>query len=86
MDERQVVKQIIEFNKTAFDNTFNVMVSMQDQSEKLFSGFFEKTPWFTKEGKKVFNDWVSQYKKGREDFKAMADENYKKVSSYFCQC
>jgi polyhydroxyalkanoate synthesis regulator phasin len=74
---------MMEFNKTAFDNTFSPMIVLQDQTEKLVSRFLEKAPWFPEEGKKAINDWMNTYKKGREDFKAAADESYKKVADYF---
>jgi polyhydroxyalkanoate synthesis regulator phasin len=83
MDQKQITKQMIEFNKAAFDNTFNAMIVLQDQTEKLVSRFLEKAPWFPEEGKKAINDWINTYKKGREDFKASADESYKKVADYF---
>ena len=83
MDQKQIAKQMIEFNKTAFDNTFSAMITLQDQTEKMVSGFLEKAPWFSAEGKKAINDWISTYKKGREDYKAAADESYKKVTDYF---
>ena len=35
------------------------------------------------EGKKVIRNWVEAYKKGCEDFKKAADENYKKVDDFF---
>jgi hypothetical protein len=28
-------------------------------------------------------DWISSYKKSRDDFKAAADESYKKAADYF---
>jgi uncharacterized coiled-coil DUF342 family protein len=83
VDQKQIVKQMIEFNKAAFDNTFNAMIVLQDQTEKLVSRFLEKAPWFPEEGKKAINDWINTYKKGREDFRASADESYKKVADYF---
>jgi hypothetical protein len=43
----------------------------------------EKATYFPEEGKKVLHDWINAYKKGREDFKATADENYKRVTDYF---
>jgi polyhydroxyalkanoate synthesis regulator phasin len=83
MDQKQIAKQMMEFNKTAFDNTFGAMIVLQDQTEKLVSRFLEKAPWFPEEGKKAITDWINTYKKGREDFKASADESYKKVTDYF---
>ena len=83
MEQKQIAKQMMEFNKTAFDNTFNAMAALQDQTEKLVFHFLEKAQWFPEDGKKTINEWVNAYKKGREDFKASADASYKKVSDYF---
>ena len=83
MDQKQIAKQMIEFNKTAFDNTFSAMITLQDQTEKMVFGFLEKAPWFPEEGKKAINDWMKNYKKGREDFRTSAEESYKKVATYF---
>jgi hypothetical protein len=85
MDQKQIAKQMMEFNKTAFDNTFNAMTVLQDQTEKLVFRFLEKAPWFPEDGKKAVNEWVNAYKKGREDFKITADESYKKVTDYFAK-
>jgi hypothetical protein len=83
MEQKQIARQMMEFNKTAFDNSFSAMSALQDQTEKLVLGFLDKAAWFPEEGKKAINDWVISYKKGREDFKAAADESYKKVADYF---
>lgn len=83
MDQKQIAKQMMEFNKTAFDNTFNSMTVLQDQTEKLVFRFLEKAPWFPEEGKKAVTEWVNAYKKGRDDFKTTTDESYKKVADYF---
>jgi hypothetical protein len=85
MDQKQIARQMMDFNKTAFDNTFNAMTILQDQTEKLVYRFLEKTPWFPEDGKKAINEWVKTYKKGREDFKTAADESYKKVTDYFAK-
>lgn len=83
MDQKQIAKQMMEFNKTAFDNTFNAMTVLQDQTEKLVFRFLEKASWFPEEGKKAVTEWVNAYKKGRDDFKTTTDESYKKVADYF---
>jgi hypothetical protein len=85
MDQKQIAKQMMDFNKTAFDNSFNAMSALQDQTENLVLSFLDKAAWFPEEGKKAINDWVKSYKKGREDFKVTADESYKKVANYFAQ-
>ena len=83
MDPKQIAKQMVDFNKTAFDNSFNAMCVVQDQAEKMFNSMMEQTAFFPEEGKKLINDWIKTCKKGREEFKTAADENYKKVDMFF---
>jgi len=83
MDPKQVAKQMIKFNKTAFDNTFDAMTVLQEQMEKMMSGFMEQAPWIPAEGKKAIIDWIKAYKKGRDDFKTTVEDNYKKIEDFF---
>ncbi len=83
MEPKQIAKQMIDFNKTAFDNSFEAMSVIQDQTEKMVASLMQQTSFFPEEGKKLVSDWIKTYKKGREEFKAAADENFKKVESFF---
>lgn len=83
MDPKQIAKQMISFNKTAFDNTFDAMIVLQEQTEKMVVMYLDQAPLVPAEGKKAINDWLKAYKKGRVDFRAAVDENYKKVEEFF---
>ncbi len=85
MEPLKLAKQMIEFNKAAFDNSFNTMVLLQEQTEKMVNAFLEQSPWLPEEGKKILNEWIAAYKKGREEFKKVVNEGYKKVDSYFAE-
>lgn len=83
MEPNLMLKQMLDFNKTAFDNSFNAMLMIQEQNAKMVNTFLEQANWMPEEGKKLLRDWVDAYKKGCENFKKTADENYKKVDDYF---
>jgi len=83
MDPKQIAKQMIVFNKTAFDNNFRAMLALQEQTERLVNRFWEKSPMFPEEGKKAITDWMTAYKKGCGDFKSLVDENFQKVEEFF---
>jgi polyhydroxyalkanoate synthesis regulator phasin len=83
MDPKQIAKQMVDFNKTAFDNSFEAMAVIQDQTEKMVNAMMEQTAFFPEEGKKAVNEWIKTIKKGREEFKSAADENFKKVEIFF---
>jgi hypothetical protein len=83
MDQKQTVKQMLDFNKKAFDNAFSTLSSLQDETESLMTRFMDKSNWITPEGKKIYSQMTDSYRKGRNDFKTMADENYRRASEYF---
>lgn len=85
MDQQRGFKQIMEMNKMAFDNTFNAVVMMQDQTNSLFLRWLDMSTWIPPEGKKALSKMSENMIKSRNDFKSMADDNFRKASEYFVQ-
>ena len=85
MEPLKMAKQMIDFQKATFDNTFEAMVLLQDQTERMAATFMEQATFLPEEGKKMVRDWVQTFKKGREEFKKAVDESFAKVEAYFTQ-
>jgi hypothetical protein len=85
MESGKFAKQMIDFYKSTFDNSFNAMVMLQEQTEKTMKTALDQTTWLPAEGKKVVDEWVKAYTQGREEFKKVVDENFKKVEDFFNQ-
>ena len=83
MDQNQIFKQMIDFNKATFDNSFSAMVMVQGQMEKTVSTILDQATWLPEEGKKAIEEWANACKKGAEDFKKAVDDNFKKVEDFF---
>jgi hypothetical protein len=83
MEHKQITKQMIQFNKTAFDNSFSAMRMVYEQNEKMVETFLGQASWMPEEGKKAIKDWMSAYRTGCDDFKKMVDDSYAKVDAYF---
>ena len=83
MEPMKMAKQMIDFNKSSFDNTFNALTLLQEQYERMINSFMDQAAWLPEEGKKVLNEWLDSYKKGREAFKETVDASFKKVEDYF---
>ena len=83
MEQSRIAKQVIEFQRAGFDNTFTAMTMLQDQTERMVNMFLEQATWLPDQGKKALNEWVQSCKKGREQFKKTVDESYKKVEDFF---
>ena len=82
-DSKPMLKQMLDFNKAAYDNSFKAMLAIGEQNEKMVNTFLTQATWIPEEGKKNIKDWVNAYKKGCQDLKKTADDNYKKVADFF---
>jgi hypothetical protein len=82
---KHIAKQMIQFNKTAFDNTFNAMTAMQEQTEKMIATYLEQAPWIPAEGKKAIKNWIKAYQQGREDFRSITENSYIEMVETFAK-
>jgi len=79
MEPVKIANQMIDFQRTTFGTSFNAMAMLQEQTEKMFNTSLEQTFWVPEEGRKIVNEWLESYKKGRENFKKAVDENFRKI-------
>ncbi|MCX5888004.1 MAG: hypothetical protein NTY36_00965 [Deltaproteobacteria bacterium] len=83
MNQNQLITQMLDFNRTTFENTFNTLTMLQEQVERVANGCLEQATWLPKAGKTVIDEWTNACKKGRESFKSSMDEGFKKVEAFF---
>jgi hypothetical protein len=79
MDQKKILKQMIEMNRTTFDNIFNVTVLVQDQFERAANDALEKIPGLPADGRKSFETWAEIFKYGRKNFKQQMDDGFEQV-------
>ncbi len=83
MEPRKMAKQMIDFYKTTFDNTFAATSMMVEQMERMTNMILAQTTAFPDEGKKALNEWIKTYKKACDEFKKAVDENFKRAEGFF---
>jgi hypothetical protein len=82
MDQKFIAKQMIQFNKTAMDNSFKAMSMVYEQNEKIAGAFLEQATWLPEDGKKAVKEWMNTCKSGCENFKSLVEDSYAKVDSF----
>jgi len=82
MQPKQLLKQMVDFNKAAFDNSFNTMLMFQEQMERMAKTYTDQATGISAEAKSAVKEWTKLYKKGLADFKSMMDANFEKVESF----
>ena len=56
MYNTQIARQMVQFNKNAFDNSFSAMDMVYEQNEKMIDTFVSQANWMPEEGKKAIKD------------------------------
>ena len=79
MDQKQLFRQMLEFNKKAFDNNLKAMCFFQTQSEQCIMRFLDSAGWIPEDNRKMTMQWLDDYKKNYEHLKICADEKYRKI-------
>jgi len=85
MNQFAIAKQMIDFNRATFENTFEALCLLQEQSEKIMNAFVEQAEWIPGEGKKAVADMAAVIRKSCSEFKKAVDENFTKMEAYFEQ-
>ena len=62
MDHREIAKQITGFFKATFDNGFNAITMLRENTERTITISLARSPWFPEEGRKLVSEWLRVYK------------------------
>jgi hypothetical protein len=79
METTQFAKQTLGFQKTILDNTFNALIMVQDQTEKMINSYLNQLPQVTEDGKKSMQASIDMAKKARDDYKKSVDDGFNKI-------
>jgi hypothetical protein len=83
METEKFAKQMIDFQKATFDNTFTALTMLQDQAERMVNTVIDQATWLPEESRRVIDEMAGAFKKGRTDFKGAIDENFMKMADLF---
>ena len=80
-DYKKMAQQMTSVYRAAMDNSINALNMVQENTEKVVKLSLDQSPWLPEEGTKLVNSWMTTYKKGYDDFKVAADEQYRKMEA-----
>ena len=83
MEMNDFVHQMIKFNQSLFNSTFETSVQFQDQVEKAGNSMMDQAEWLPGEGRKIYDAAVETYKAGRSNFKTYIDEGFQQAGNLF---
>ncbi len=79
MEQLQALRQMIQMNRMAFNNSFNMMMSAFEQNKLILNTYLSQSSKLPAEGRQAIEEWMRSYKKGCEEFKRVIDSSYDAV-------
>ena len=83
METTKLAKQMVGFQKSFFDNSYNAMCIVQDQTETMMNSVLTQLPWVTADSKKAMDSSLEFSKQARGDLKKTIDDGYKNIDTLF---
>ncbi len=75
-------KQMMDFYQTTFDNSFNAMMKLAEQTQHLSAMCWQLRVDFAAETQQGLGELNQSYKKNCEAFKKVVDDGFKKLESF----
>jgi hypothetical protein len=85
IDTKHVIRQMVDFQKTAFNASFNTIKTVQTRTEKAMDIFVNQAFWIPEEWKGAYVNCSKAYHTGCDTFKRSVDEGFEKIESYVSQ-
>ncbi|MCP4111597.1 MAG: hypothetical protein GY749_39770 [Desulfobacteraceae bacterium] len=81
-DSKNLLKQMIDFQKTVFNSSFTTMTMVHTRMGKIMDILMDQVLWSYEKWKSVADDWNEAYQKSTDALKQTADENFTKAETY----
>ncbi len=83
MDPKKMTQQMIDLSKTTLDNSFDAMMMLQEQMERMSNLYWGQMINLPQEVKKGLNEWIKNHNKNCENFKKVLDDGFKNLESFY---
>jgi len=83
MEQTQLIKQMVGFQKNLFENSYSTMELARNRTEDMVNSMMDQAFWIPEPMKNACSDWNKKVNEGCKSFKKMVDDNFERMESYF---
>jgi hypothetical protein len=78
-------RRVLEFQRTAFTNAFEMAVRLQDRRRDVVERFLDRVPNLPAESKQLIDTWNQAADRSRETFRATVDKSFDLIDGYYAR-
>lgn len=83
MEYNQIAKQMIDFQKIAFTNGYDLMAMIQDQAASATEAMMNRAGFLPEEGRKAMKSWINVCQEERDRFKSYVEAGFASLEKRF---
>ena len=76
METIQITKQVIDFQKTSFENWYSAVTLFQDQAVSTVDMMLDQAYMIPEDGRNAIQGWMGVMQEERDRFKAYVDKGF----------
>lgn len=76
-------RQVLEGQRSLFDSTFDMVSSLQENSENALQNALEKSRFVPSEVRQIAEAWIGTARTLRTNYKAAVDKSYELTEAWF---
>jgi len=85
MYDTKAFAQVVDYQKSLFENSFSFLDATQKQGQRLVDLAFENNSLLPENSKETYTQWVDFVKQGTETYKEFVETNFDKVKEFFAE-
>ncbi len=82
MNNIEIIKKTLKFNKKAFENAFKTVTAVQEEGRKVAGEAIEKTEFIPAEGKLAAKKWIEVSKEAGEKFRETVLKGHEQIEKH----
>lgn len=83
MNNIEIIKKVLEYNKTSFESIYKTVTAVQEEGRKAAGEALEKTSFIPEEGKAAARKWLEASKEAGEKFREAVLKGHEQIEKYF---
>ncbi len=76
MEYNRMAKEIVNFQRHSFENWYNAVSMLQDQTTSTMDMMLDQAGWMPEESRQPIHDWMNVFHRERDRFKSYVNEGF----------
>lgn len=85
MEYNRMAKEIVNFQRHSFENLYNAVSMLQDQTTSTMDMMLDQAGWVPEESRQPIHEWINVLQRERDRFKSYVNEGFDGLEKFVAE-